>query len=92
MNILVLGGGQQGRVIAADLARSLPDARITVGDLRAPRLPALPNLAWAEMDLSDASCLPARMAAHDLCVGALPSRLGFAVMRAAIEARRPSST
>lgn len=89
MNILVLGGGQQGRVIASDLARSLPDALVTVGDLRAPKLPSLPNLAWAEMDLSDATTHAARMAAHDLCVGALPSRLGFAVMRAAIDAKRP---
>jgi saccharopine dehydrogenase-like NADP-dependent oxidoreductase len=89
MNILVLGGGQQGRVIAADLARSLPQSRVVVGDLRAPKLPTLPNLSWEEMDLSDATALARRMAAQDLNVGALPSRLGFAVMQAAIEARRP---
>lgn len=89
MNILVLGGGQQGRVIAADLARSLPDARVVVADLRAPALPALPNLSWEALDLSDPQTLARRMAAQDLNVGALPSRFGFAVMRAAVEVRRP---
>ncbi len=89
MKILVLGGGQQGRVIASDLARSLPDARVVVGDLRAPQLPALPNLSWQELDLADPTVLARAMAAHDLNVGALPSRLGFAVLSAAVEARRP---
>lgn len=88
-NILVLGGGQQGRVIAADLARSLPRCRITVGDLRAPKLPDLPNLAWRELDLGDPAVLARAIAGCDLAVGALPSRLGYAVMRAAIDARRP---
>lgn len=89
MKILVLGGGQQGRVMASDLARSLPAARVVVGDLRAPRLPDLPNLSWEEMDLSDPSLLVRRMAETDLSVGALPSVLGYSVMEAAVEARRP---
>lgn len=89
MKILVLGGGQQGRVMAADLARSLPSSQVLVGDLRAPALPSLPNLSWEEMDLSDPEALVRRIAAHELCVGALPSSLGFSVMQAAIEAGRP---
>src|SRR5580765_5149507 len=89
MKILVLGGGAQGRVIAADLARALEGAQVSVADVRRPSLPALPNLAWLEADLSDATAIARLMSTHDLAVGALPSRLGFGVMRAAIDARRP---
>uniref|UniRef100_A0A832MJ15 Saccharopine dehydrogenase n=1 Tax=Eiseniibacteriota bacterium TaxID=2212470 RepID=A0A832MJ15_UNCEI len=88
MKILVLGGGQQGRVIATDLARALERATVTVADVRAPRLPALPNLRWVEADLAEPAVLERRIAEHDLAVGALPSRLGLACMRAAIAARR----
>ena len=52
MNILVLGGGAQGRVIATDLATRLPQARITVADVRDPKLQPLPNLSWREADCS----------------------------------------
>jgi lysine 6-dehydrogenase len=88
MNVLVLGGGAQGRVIATDLARSLPEGRIRVADLKRPALPALPNLDWIEADLADPATLARLLGEHDLGVGALPSRLGYAAMRAAIEARR----
>jgi lysine 6-dehydrogenase len=89
VRILVLGGGAQGRVIAADLAQALPEARISVADLERPPLPARANLAWVEADAADPTTLARRMREHDFAVGALPSRLGFGAMRAAIEARRP---
>src|SRR5262245_38238796 len=88
MKILVLGGGAQGRVIAADLARSLPEAAVTVLDVARPALPPLPNLAWVEGDASDPEAIARRLAEPDLGVGALPSRFGFGAMRAAIAARR----
>jgi saccharopine dehydrogenase-like NADP-dependent oxidoreductase len=88
MKILVLGGGAQGRVIARDLARSLRDAQVTVADLTQPTLPVLPNLDWIEADLSDRATMARLLRAHDLGVGALPSRLGFEAMQAAIEAKR----
>jgi saccharopine dehydrogenase-like NADP-dependent oxidoreductase len=89
VRILVLGGGQQGRVIAADLARALPRSRVTVADLRRPALPSLGNLEWTELDAADTRALTRLMADHDRVVGALPSRFGFGSMRAAIETRRP---
>jgi saccharopine dehydrogenase-like NADP-dependent oxidoreductase len=89
MRILVLGGGQQGRVIAADLARALPRSRVTVADVRRPALPPLGNLDWSELDAADLAALTRLMADHDRVVGALPSRFGFDAMRAAIETRRP---
>jgi saccharopine dehydrogenase-like NADP-dependent oxidoreductase len=88
VKVLVLGGGAQGRVIASDLARALPASSITVADLRDPGLGARSNLRWEQADLADAAGLARRMAEHGLVVGALPSHLGFAAMRAAIEARR----
>ena len=94
MKILVLGGGAQGRVIATDLARELgrpdrsgPPARITVADVRDPRI-AAPNLAWTQADCSDPGVVVRLMREHDLAVGALPSRYGLATMRAAIVAKR----
>src|SRR5688572_28504864 len=89
MNILVLGGGQQGRVLAADLARSLPKAQITVADVREPTLPAQPNLLWLEADLSSPQAIARLLHEYDLGVGALPSRFGYGAMQAAIDAKRP---
>lgn len=89
MNIVVLGGGQQGRVIASDLARSLPEARVDVADLREPPLPAADNLRWVEADCSEPSAAARLIHGYDLAVGALPARFGFGTMRAAIEAGRP---
>lgn len=87
MNLLVLGGGAQGRVIAADLARSLPRSKVTVADVREPALPKLPNLEWKAADCSSEEACAKLMNGCDLAVGALPSRFGFGAMRAAIESR-----
>jgi lysine 6-dehydrogenase len=89
MKILVLGGGQQGRVIASDLARSLPTATIDVADVRDPQLLSLPNLRWVQADGGDVESVARAMRDHDLSVGALPARLGYGVMQAAIAARKP---
>jgi saccharopine dehydrogenase-like NADP-dependent oxidoreductase len=80
--ILILGGGQQGRVLAADLRRSLPDRKIDVADIR-------PGVGDIQEDLSQFSVLVRLMGGYDLIVGALPSRFGFQSLRAAVEARRP---
>src|SRR5215831_3082743 len=89
MKILVLGGGQQGRVVATDLAYKVANTHVDVADVRAPQLPERGNLRWLETDLSDVTELARRMREYDLAVGALPSRLGYSAMQAAIEARRP---
>lgn len=89
MNILILGGGQQGRVLAVDLARSLPQAKLTVADVREPALPGLPNLRWLEADLSSPQEIARLLHEYDLGVGALPSKFGYGAMQAAIDAKRP---
>jgi saccharopine dehydrogenase-like NADP-dependent oxidoreductase len=88
MNIVILGGGAQGRVIGADLAASLPDARITVADIRRPDLPPRHNLKWLECDLSSRESIVRVLHANDLGVCALPSQFGFGALEAAIEAKR----
>ncbi len=87
MHIVILGGGAQGRVIGADLAASLPDARVTVADLRRPELPPRHNLKWLECDLSSREAIARLLHAHELGVCALPSRYGYAALEAAIEAK-----
>jgi saccharopine dehydrogenase-like NADP-dependent oxidoreductase len=90
MRIVVLGGGAQGRVIAADLAAARPDSRIEVADLREPDLRPSSNLAWRMADLSGGPEAIARVVSeYDLAVGALPSRFGYSAMQGAIAARRP---
>jgi len=89
VRIVVLGGGAQGSVIASDLSSSLPQATIDVADVRKPSLPARGNLKWREADAGNASAAAKLIADYDLAVGALPSRFGFGVMQAAIDARRP---
>ena len=89
MKILVLGGGQQGRVIATDLAYKVGNTHVDVADLRQPLLPERGNLRWLEADLADINELARRIREYDLAVSALPSQLGFGAMQAAIEAKRP---
>ena len=89
MKILVLGGGQQGRVIATDLSYKVNNAHVDVADVRAPALPKRGNLRWIEADVGEVEALARRIREYDLAVGALPSRLGHRAMQAAIEARRP---
>ncbi len=81
MKILVLGGGQQGRIIAGDLARTYP---VTVADVRRLKLPGVRTV---QVDLTRG--LDRLIAGYDLAVCALPSRFGLTVTRAAIAARRP---
>jgi lysine 6-dehydrogenase len=84
MKILVLGAGAQGRIIAGDLARSLPEATIRVGDIREPELESLPNLKWLSVDLGTAQDIARAAFGFDLIVGALPARLGFQAINAAV--------
>ncbi|MGH7725364.1 MAG: saccharopine dehydrogenase family protein [Candidatus Eiseniibacteriota bacterium] len=88
MKILVLGGGAQGRVIANDLARSMPGATIHVADVREPRLDPHPGLRFVEAELSDIETVARLLHRYDFGVGALPSRFGPGAMRAAIDCRR----
>jgi len=89
--IAVLGGGLVGAAIARDLA-SEPDLDVTVADASGEtlaRVGAGSSLRTARADLSEPSEIARIVAGADAAVGALPGRLGFAMLRAVIEAGKP---
>jgi saccharopine dehydrogenase-like NADP-dependent oxidoreductase len=89
--IAVLGCGLVGATIARDLA-SDGRFRVTVADLDRARLDALgptERLEVAAADLGSPGGVRAFVAPFDVVVGALPSRFGYATLRAVIEARKP---
>ena len=87
-DVLVLGGGMIGSAVAFDLART-GRARVTIADLREPALPLVrgrADVAVRRADLSDPDAVRTLAAGFDVVVGALPSVLGHAALRAVIEA------
>lgn len=87
MKIAVLGAGRVGRAIASDLARG--DAhRVTAVDRSADALAPLEreDVRVECADLADHARVAAIATEHDLVIGAGPARLGFATVRAVIDA------
>ncbi len=82
MRIGILGGGLQGRVIAADLAG---DFEVTIADLQEV---SVEGTSSRKMDLSNRESLLAFMGEQDLVVGALPARLGYQAAGSAVEAKK----
>lgn len=88
--IVVLGGGLVGRVMALDLARE-PDFHVTVADrdeavlarLRAEGLFAVP------LDLTDDEAVRKVIAHADVVVGSAPGHMGFRILKLVIEAGKP---
>lgn len=75
MKVLVLGGcGQQGSVVAADLANKYEVTRADISEV-----------ADKQCDLSDYKTLRNLMPKFDITVGALPSALGLTAIMAAID-------
>ncbi len=89
-NILVLGGGLVGRVIAHDLARE-PDLNVTVADRGEQALARLSaeSLAAVSLDLTDDAAVRRAVAGADVVVGAAPGHMGFRLLKLVIEAGKP---
>jgi lysine 6-dehydrogenase len=92
-NIIVLGAGMVGSVIAADLARE--GHAVTLADIRKDALDAAASrsprpITTAPADLSDPAVISSLVKPFDLVMGALPSRLGFDALRAVITAGKPA--
>lgn len=90
--VIVLGGGMVGSVMALDLA-SDPGFDVTVADLDEDALAAVSArgegaVATVAADCSDPAVVRDLVAPFDLVLGALPSRYGFAALGAVIEAGR----
>ncbi|MDG2021400.1 MAG: saccharopine dehydrogenase NADP-binding domain-containing protein, partial [Phycisphaerales bacterium] len=91
-NVVVLGGGLIGSVIASDLASSR-GMKITVADSSSTSLKncirrATRKIDTVEADLSDAEDIARVVAEADLVVGALPSGLGLNALETVIDAGR----
>ena len=89
MKIIILGAGLVGGPMALDLA-SDPDHDATVVDLRQDVLDRLrerdSNLAVLRRDLSDPAAVTALVADFDLAISAVPGPMGYATLRAILEA------
>jgi len=86
MQICILGAGNVGRLVAYDLSK---DFDVSVADKSKERLQLVENFAATyELDASNFEGLVGFMKKFDLIVGALPGRLGFFTLKAAIKARR----
>jgi lysine 6-dehydrogenase len=83
--IIVLGGGMIGRVIAADLAAESLYA-VTIADISAAEERGGEGIDHRCIDLSDSNNVAGLVKNFDLVVGALPSQMGYATMKAVIEA------
>ena len=92
-NAIVLGAGMVGSVMAADLAAD-PNLSVSIADVSERNLgSAVERAARADAvvrgiraDLSKPEAIRELVAPFDLVLGSLPSVLGFAALRAVIEA------
>ncbi len=86
--VLVLGAGNQGRVIAKALSSQSSVEKVIVVDLEKEKLGCLegaPKIVGFQADVRRQS-LPSLLRDCDLVSGALPSELGFCAMKQAIDA------
>lgn len=88
--IVVLGGGLVGRVMARDLARE-QDFHVTVAERDAATLARLgaEGLATIPLDLADDAAVRKAVAGADVVVGAAPGHMGLRILRLVIEAGKP---
>jgi len=92
MKALVLGYGNIGSVIVADLIRSAPSIEVTVVDKRIFRAEnsvfvGTRNLTWIQLNVSDYPKLAQTMKGFDVVIGALPGEIGSNAVKASIAAK-----
>ncbi len=86
--VLVLGAGRVGRVIAADLAED-PGLGVMVADRSRTALDAVNDSETVVADLGTPGVVADLCAGADVVVGAVPGRIGLAVLKEVIGAGRP---
>ncbi|MGQ9490789.1 MAG: saccharopine dehydrogenase family protein [Anaerolineae bacterium] len=85
-HVVVLGAGMVGSAMAADLCREYAVTALDADAERLQRLAAAHPLAVRVADLSDPATVRSLVAGADLAIGAVPGFMGFATLRAVIEA------
>jgi lysine 6-dehydrogenase len=83
--IVVLGSGMVGRVMALDLAGEFEVTAVDVNQANLDRLRGSP-VHTLRADVSSEAAVRKAVGGHDLVVGAVPGSMGFATVRAVIEA------
>jgi len=92
MEILVLGCGNIGSVVAEDIGQNLSSAQITIADTNEDRVKGVAsrigrdNVSWTKVDALNHDELASTLGKFDLAVGALPGVIGYRVCKAAISA------
>lgn len=91
-NVVVLGGGLVGSVIAGDLAHD-PDLRVTVVDFDEAVLAAVSKrsaqrIATVRADLSDAKNVASVVKDADLAIDAVPGWMGYKTLSTLIECKK----
>ncbi|NIV44858.1 Gfo/Idh/MocA family oxidoreductase, partial [Candidatus Bathyarchaeota archaeon] len=93
MKILVLGYGNIGSVLAADLAESMPSNTFVIAGRRPDKAEEIAvsihkeNVSSIQLDANDFHELVRTMKEFDLVVGTLPADLGYQSVKAAIDAQ-----
>ncbi len=93
MKVLVVGCGKVGSEIARDLAGSEEVDSVTAADASPENLKRIKatrtsNIRTLRLDISQKTAVHNAMRNADIVCGALPGRLGFQVMTAAVDAGR----
>lgn len=86
--VLVLGAGRVGRVIAADLAED-GGLAVTVADRSRSALDTVTCARTVEADLSGTGVVADLCGGADVVVGAVPGRMGCAMLQEVIQAGKP---
>ena len=81
-NIIVLGAGLVGNVIAKDLAK---EHSVTAVDISDEKLNMLSDMSTIKADISDKNILSQIIKNCDLVVGAVPGFMGYKMMKNVIE-------
>ncbi len=93
MKILVIGTGHIGSVIAKDLAKSLPSAKIVMADKDEKRAQEAAakigskNASSMQLDIFRRPQLITTLKGFDLIIGALPGEIGYRVLEACVDAK-----
>jgi len=94
MKALILGSGNIGSVAADDLARTMDSVNVVIADNdeRRARITAekinKDNVSWINLNAADQTELANALNQYDVAMGFLPARLGYAVTKACIKAKK----
>src|SRR5665811_677539 len=84
--IVVLGAGLVGSVIAIDLSKNHNVTSVDFNPESHKKFESYPNIKTIQADLSDSAVVNEIVKDFDLVIGAVPGFMGYKIMKAVIEA------